>query len=60
VLRGEGGAARDVVVLNAAAGLVVAGRAASYPQAAQLAAEAIDSGGAAEKLAQWASLTQAV
>lgn len=60
VLRGEGGAARDVVVLNAAAGLVVAGRAASYPQAAQLAAEAIDSGGAAEKLAQWATLTQAV
>ena len=58
VLRGEGGPARDVVVLNAAAGLVVAGRAASYPQAAQLAAEAIDSGGAAEKLAQWASLTQ--
>jgi anthranilate phosphoribosyltransferase len=60
VLRGESGAARDVVVLNAAAGLLVAGRAASYPQAAQLAAEAIDSGGAAEKLAQWASLTQAL
>lgn len=60
VLRGESGPARDVVVLNAAAGLLVAGRAASYPQAAQLAAEAIDSGGAAEKLAQWAALTQAV
>lgn len=60
VLRGDRGPARDVVLLNAAAGLVVAGRAASYPQAAQLAAEAIDSGAAAEKLAQWASLTQAV
>jgi anthranilate phosphoribosyltransferase len=60
VLRGEAGPARDVVVLNAAAGLVVAGRAASYPQAAQLAAEAIDSGGASEKLSQWASLTQSV
>jgi anthranilate phosphoribosyltransferase len=59
VLRGEPGAARDVVVLNAAAGLVVAGRAASFPQAAQLAAEAIDSGGAAEKLSQWVALSQA-
>lgn len=60
VLRGDSGPARDVVVLNAAAGLLVAGRAASYAQAAQRASEAIDGGSAAEKLAHWAALTQSV
>jgi len=58
VLRGEPGPARDVVVLNAAAGLLVAGRVASYAQAAQQACDAIDSGAAAEKLASWAAFTQ--
>jgi anthranilate phosphoribosyltransferase len=50
VLAGRGGAARDVVVLNAAAALVVAGRARDLRQAAALAAEAIDSGRAAAVL----------
>ena len=58
VLQGERGAARDVVLLNAAAGLIVAGRAPSFVQAAQLAAEAIDSGAALGKLSTWAALTQ--
>jgi anthranilate phosphoribosyltransferase len=59
VLRGERGAARDVVVLNAAAGLYIAGRAATYTAAAHLAAEAIDSGAAAKKLEAWITATQA-
>jgi anthranilate phosphoribosyltransferase len=58
VLQGERGPARDVVILNAAAGLVVAGRGASFVRAAQLAAEAIDAGAASAKLAAWAAFTQ--
>jgi anthranilate phosphoribosyltransferase len=44
VLGGERGPRRDVVVLNAAAALVVAGRAASLREAAALAGAAIDDG----------------
>ena len=58
VLRGERGACRDVVVLNAAAGLYVGGRAASFVQAARLAAEALDSGAALARLSAWASASQ--
>ncbi len=54
VLAGEPGAARDIVVLNAAAGLIVAGRAAEPKAAATLAAEAIDSGAAERLLEQLA------
>jgi anthranilate phosphoribosyltransferase len=50
VLAGRGGAARDVVVLNAAAALVVAGRARDRRQAAARAAEAIARGRAAAVL----------
>ncbi len=53
VLAGQAGPARDIVVLNAAAGLVVADRAKSLSDALPLAAKAIDSGaarGALEKL----------
>jgi anthranilate phosphoribosyltransferase len=59
VLGGQRGAARDVVILNAAAGLVVAGRVAAFEAAARVAAEAIDSGAALETLAAWALATQA-
>jgi anthranilate phosphoribosyltransferase len=59
VLRGEKGAARDVVVLNAAAGLCVAGRAPSFVQAARVAADAIDSGAALGKLSAWVAASQA-
>ena len=53
VLAGEAGAARDVVVLNAAAGLWTAGHSESPRQAAELAAAAIDSGAAAGCLRDW-------
>jgi anthranilate phosphoribosyltransferase len=48
VLGGEPGAARDVVILNAAAALFVAGRATDVGDGIALAAESIDSGAAAE------------
>ena len=50
VLEGETGARRDMVLLNAAAALVAAGRAADFPEGITQAGEAIDSGRALEKL----------
>jgi anthranilate phosphoribosyltransferase len=50
VLAGERGARRDVVLANASAALVAAGLAADFLQGARRAAEAIDSGAAAERL----------
>jgi anthranilate phosphoribosyltransferase len=50
VLRGEQSARRDVVLLNAAAALVAAGRADHIGSALPLAARSIDSGAAAGKL----------
>ena len=50
VLAGERGARRDVVLANASAALVAAGCAADFREGAERAAEAIDSGAAAEKL----------
>jgi anthranilate phosphoribosyltransferase len=50
VLAGEAGAVRDTVLLNAAAGFVVAGRADDLPDGVQLAAASIDGGGAAGAL----------
>lgn len=50
LLAGEQGPARDVVLLNAGAGLHVAGIASSIVAGAELAARAIDSGAAAAKL----------
>jgi anthranilate phosphoribosyltransferase len=44
VLKGKKGAFRDVAVLNAAAGLMVAGRAKDLKQAVALAAKSLDSG----------------
>ncbi len=44
VLHGVSGAPRDIVLLNAAAALLVGGRAADLPAGLQMAAEAIDSG----------------
>jgi anthranilate phosphoribosyltransferase len=52
VLRGEAGPARDIVVLNAAAGLIVANKSSSPQAAAALVASAIDSGAAADLLAR--------
>jgi anthranilate phosphoribosyltransferase len=50
VLDGEKSPRRDVVVLNAAAALVAAGRADHIAAAVPIAAKSIDSGAAAEKL----------
>jgi len=50
VLGGEKSARRDVVVLNAAAALVAAGRADHLAEAVPMAEKAIDSGAAAKKL----------
>jgi len=46
----EHGAQRDIVLANAAAALVAAGRAADFLDGMKIAAESIDSGAAREKL----------
>ena len=53
LLAGERGAYRDIVLLNAAGALIVAGRADDWASGAQLAAGAIDDGRAADLLARW-------
>jgi anthranilate phosphoribosyltransferase len=58
VLGGEQGPARVAVLLNAAAALCVAGVASSPRAAAERAAEAVDSGVAAETLERWAQFTR--
>jgi anthranilate phosphoribosyltransferase len=50
VLAGEPGAHRDIVLLNAAAALVVAGRADDLASGLEIAADAIDDGSAARAL----------
>jgi anthranilate phosphoribosyltransferase len=57
IFEDEEGAQRDVVVLNAAAALVVAGLAGNFREAAGLAASAISSGAAREKLERLAAFT---
>jgi anthranilate phosphoribosyltransferase len=57
VLSGEPGAARDIVVLNAAAGLLAAERASEPTTAARIAINAIDSGAAARLLERLAELS---
>jgi anthranilate phosphoribosyltransferase len=51
VLAGADGPARDIVLLNAGASLLIAGRASTIPEGIAMAADAIDSGGAADVLA---------
>lgn len=55
VLAGETGAARDIVVLNAAAALAVAGVATSMADGVARARQALDDGAAARKLADLAA-----
>jgi anthranilate phosphoribosyltransferase len=57
LLGGATGAFRDAVLLNAAAALLVAGRAGDLPEGVALAAESLDSGRAAERLAALARIT---
>ena len=57
VLDGETGPCRDVVLLNAAAALWVAGKSANLKACASWAGEAIDSGKATRLLQKWAALS---
>lgn len=59
LLDGAPGAYRDAVLLNAAAALVVADRAASLREGVEMAQAAIDSGAAKAKVAAVARITQA-
>jgi anthranilate phosphoribosyltransferase len=58
VMGGEHGAHRNIVVLNAAAALVVAGVADSIEQGLLQAADSIDSGKAAATLARFVEVSQ--
>ncbi len=58
VLSGEPGLRRDVVLLNAAAAVQVAGRAPSLAEGLAIAAEAIDSGAAEATLEYWVGVSQ--
>jgi anthranilate phosphoribosyltransferase len=57
ILRGRKGPKRDVVCLNAAPALVAGKKAKTLQEAYRLAADVIDSGAAAEKLAQLIAFT---
>ena len=57
VLEGEKGPRRDLVVLNAAAAILVGGRAVDFAGGVDAAKEAIDSGAAAAVLARLVSFT---
>jgi len=52
VLDGETGARRDVVLLNAAAAVLAAGKADEWPQAMAVARESLDSGRAKQALSR--------
>jgi anthranilate phosphoribosyltransferase len=58
ILSGDTGAPRDIVLINAAAGLVAANAAADIGQGLQMAADAIDSGRAMKKLEALVQYTQ--
>ncbi len=60
LLQGERGAKRDVVLLNAAAGLLTAERVIDFKEGLSLAAETIDSGQALHKLEQLIQLSQSL
>jgi anthranilate phosphoribosyltransferase len=59
ILDGVAGPARDIVVLNAAAGLIVAGKTSDPKQAATIVASAIDSGAARQRLAELVACSHA-
>jgi anthranilate phosphoribosyltransferase len=59
LMEGAPGAYRDAVLLNAAAALVVAERAGTLREGAEMAAESLDSGRAREKVAALARITSA-
>jgi anthranilate phosphoribosyltransferase len=58
ILKGEKGPRRDVVLLNTAAALVAAEKAAEFQEGIHLAAESIDQGAALAKLEALVTFTQ--
>ena len=60
VFAGEPGPARDFMLLNAAAALLVAGRAGDLAEGVKLAGATLDSGAAQSKLADFVAATHAV
>jgi anthranilate phosphoribosyltransferase len=60
VMNGEAGAARDIVLMNAAAALLVAERVDDFAQGVERAAAAIDDGGARRKLDEFIAATQSL
>jgi anthranilate phosphoribosyltransferase len=58
ILSGQEGPHRDIVLVNASAALVAAGRAAHFLEGMKLAAQSIDSGAAMAKVDQLARFTQ--
>jgi anthranilate phosphoribosyltransferase len=60
VFQGQAGAARDIVLANASAGLWIAGRTHSLIEGVAMAAKAIDSGSALRLLEALSRSTQAV
>ena len=58
ILNGQKGPRRNVVLLNAAAALIAAGKAAAFEDGLNLARTAIDNGAAKAKLDELAAFTQ--
>jgi anthranilate phosphoribosyltransferase len=58
ILEGKPGPRRDVVLLNAAAALEVAGRASGLAEGVEVAARSIDSGDAAAALERWVAASR--
>jgi anthranilate phosphoribosyltransferase len=58
IFAGKNGPPRDIVIVNAAAALVAASVASNFLEGARLAAEAVDSCAAKEKLAALINFTQ--
>jgi anthranilate phosphoribosyltransferase len=57
ILSGQTGAARDIVLVNAAAGLVAAGKVETFPEGVAVAGVSIDSGAAMAKVQALARFT---
>jgi len=58
ILGGDPGPRRDIVLMNAAAALVVGNKARDLKEGVTLAAQSVDSGAAARKLAALVELSQ--
>jgi anthranilate phosphoribosyltransferase len=57
VLKGQKGPRRDIILLNAAAGLIASGKAMDFKEGIKLAEESIDSGAALKKVEQLKAFT---